>query len=166
MNNEVIKKHCSWCYNASKNKKVYTSHTLKDERGKIICPKLLKTVCRNCGKTGHVMGKFCQEPQKPKRLLLPAMSYYMPREDDSNYETGDSDCFPLSSDDEDDEEDDKRNTNQLKQLARAHPEINQNSIVSKNANPKMMQAMRSFLQEVPPSPSPPIQKTWASKLFT
>lgn len=95
-------KHCSWCYNALKNRKVYMSHWLKDTKGCITCPKLLKTVCRNCGNLGHMMGKFCPEPQKPRNQLLPSKprKNYTSREDEE-YETGDSDYFELSSDEED-----------------------------------------------------------------
>ena len=101
---EVKQNTCSWCRNGCKNKKVYTSHSLKDNSGVITCPKLLKTICRNCGKTGHAMGKFCPEPSKPKHLLLPAKcSFYIDRNDpEYGYTSGDSDYFPLSSDDEDD----------------------------------------------------------------
>ena len=50
------------------------------------------------------MGKFCPEPSKPKHLLLPAKcSFYIDRNDpEYGYTSGDSDYFPLSSDDEDD----------------------------------------------------------------
>jgi hypothetical protein len=50
------------------------------------------------------MGKFCPEPLKPKHLLLPAkLSFYVDRNDpECDYKSGDSDYFPMSSDDEED----------------------------------------------------------------
>ena len=163
-------KKCSWCYNGCKNKKVYTSHYMKNHKGEITCPKLLKAICRNCGKTGHVMGKFCLEAQKPRCDLLPEphRRFYIDRCDDS-YTPGDSDYFPLSSDDE---TEDEKNTNELCAIAdKYHPQIR--SIATTNATPEMMQSMRNFLRpsgEPAPAksivvPPPPTQQTWASKLF-
>ena len=152
-------KKCSWCYNGCKNKKVYTSHYMKNHKGEITCPKLLKAICRNCGKTGHVMGKFCLEAQKPRCDLLPEphRRFYIDRCDDS-YTPGDSDYFPDSSDDE-------KNTNDLCAIAdKYHPQII--SIATTNATPEIMQSICEPAQAKPIVVSPPpTQQTWASKLF-
>ena len=34
---EQRKRICSWCYNGCKNKKVYTSHNMKNYKGEITC---------------------------------------------------------------------------------------------------------------------------------
>lgn len=152
-------KNCSWCYNGCKNRKVYTSHYMKNKRGEITCPKLLKSVCRNCGKTGHVMGKFCLEARKPDELLLKSRRrFFIDRRTSDDYCPGDSDYFPLSSDDE---SDDDKNTKELRGIADEHyPQII--SITSTNATPEMMQSVRTFLRPKPVEPA----QTWASKLFT
>jgi len=138
---DKIKKRCLWCYNGCKNKKVYTSHSMKNHKGEVTCPKLLKTICRNCGKSGHAMGKFCLEAQKPMCDLLPAprRKFYIDRWNDS-YTPGDSDYFPDSSDDE-------KNTNKLQTTTT--PEIMQSICKLAPANQIVV--------------SPP--QTWASKLF-
>lgn len=41
---EVKQNTCSWCRNGCKNKKVYTSHSLKDNSGVITCPKLFVAI--------------------------------------------------------------------------------------------------------------------------
>ena len=112
-------KRCAWCYAGCKNSKVYKSHYMKNLKGDITCPKLLKTICRNCGKTGHVMGKFCMEAQKPDELLLkPRRRFFIDRITSDDYIQGDSDYFPLSSDDEpDDESHDEKNAKELKRIA-------------------------------------------------
>lgn len=169
---EQKKRICLWCYNGCKNKKVYTSHYMKNYRGEITCPKLLKTICRNCGKSGHAMGRFCLEAQKPRDELLPAPSgrkFFVDRRTCDSYYPGDSDYFPLSSDDEssDDESKDEKNATKLKEIAgKYHPEIK--SIVTTNTNPKMMEAMQTFLRpKEPVKVAVPIVVpiTWASKLF-
>ena len=138
-------KHCSWCYNAHKNKRVYTGHWLKDKNGSITCPKLLKTLCRNCGKIGHAMGKFCPEPQKPRNQLLPAKpkKNYVSRNDQS-YEPGDSDYFSLS---DDEEEDGLKYNIDPTNMAKEYPEI---------------VSTTSTTQKPPFHAS---TETWASKLF-
>ena len=147
-------KRCVWCYAGCKNKKVYTSHYMKNHSGELTCPKLLKSICRNCGKTGHVMGKFCLEAQKPRDELLPATrKFWIDRQDWELYSQGDSDYFPLSSDDDsDDEKNTKEFTDaqELRRIADEHyPQITTN-------------AVRTFLRPVVVVPT----QTWASKLFT
>ena len=156
---------CSWCFKGCKNKKVYTSHYLQNRNGDIICPKLLKSVCRNCGQTGHIMGKFCPEPQKSDHLLLPRKERsrvpYNYRESDT-YSKGDSDYFPLSSDDE---SDDEKNNKQLMEIAiNHHPCIT--DIRTNNASPELMHAMRNFLQPVPTTTTTVVPTmSWSKKLF-
>jgi hypothetical protein len=110
------------------------------------------------------MGRFCLEAQKPIEEVLPAPSgrkFFVDRRTCDAYCLGDSDYFPLSSDDESDSEDEK-----LKEIAdKYHPEIK--SIVT-TTNPEMMKATRTFLR-----PKEPVKVvvpivvpiTWASKLF-
>jgi len=156
-------KNCSWCYNGCKNRKVYTSHYMKNKRGEITCPKLLKSICRNCGKTGHVMGKFCLEARKPDELLLkPCRRFFIDRMTSDVYCPGDSEYFPLSSDDESDDEQelrrftDEQNAQELRRIADEHyPQITTNAT----------QSVRTFLRPKLIEPPKPVQ-SWASKLFT
>ena len=105
------------------------------------------------------MGKFCLEAQKPDELLLkPRRRFFIDRITSDVYYPGDSDYFPLSSDDE---SDDDKNTKELRGIADEHyPQII--SITSTNATPEMMQSVRTFLRPKPVEPA----QTWASKLFT
>jgi hypothetical protein len=149
-----IKTSCSWCYNGSKNKKIYSSHCLKNNKGEITCPKLLKSICRNCGKSGHVMGKFCLEAQKRSRDLLPApRKKFIVDRCSALYTPGDSDYFPLSSDDEEDDD------------TEVHRYFVAPEIKSTNANPKTTGSMRTFLQPKEVSAPNVVPITWASKLF-
>ena len=36
----------------------FASHNVRDRTGKVVCPVLLSTVCRNCGQSGHTV-KYC-----------------------------------------------------------------------------------------------------------
>lgn len=47
---------CAVCKAAGKSEEEYTSHFVResrDQNAKVVCPVLLKTVCRYCKKTGH-----------------------------------------------------------------------------------------------------------------
>ncbi|XP_062585115.1 nanos homolog 2-like [Saccostrea cucullata] len=44
--------HCALCQKNGETREFYTTHLLKDNRGKIICPILRKYVCPTCGATG------------------------------------------------------------------------------------------------------------------
>lgn len=102
---------CAWCKRGSKHKSVYTSHWMFGKKNEIICPKLLKERCRNCGKMGHVMGDHCPEQQKERCYLLPATSKRRHNyREDSDYREGDSDDyikFPLSTDSENDSDEEQ-----------------------------------------------------------
>jgi len=97
---------CVWCKRGGKHKTVYTSHWMFDKKNNIVCPKLLKEQCRNCGERGHVMGKHCKQQPKAKRDLLPPRKPRMFNyRDTSDYESGDSEDyakFRLSDATEDD----------------------------------------------------------------
>ncbi|XP_061186248.1 uncharacterized protein LOC133194274 [Saccostrea echinata] len=45
-------KACALCKKNGETREFYTTHVLKDNRGKIICPILRKYVCPTCGATG------------------------------------------------------------------------------------------------------------------
>jgi hypothetical protein len=54
-------KFCKVCSDAGKPQAVITSHSVKDVRdGKLVCPTLSCTKCRNCNKFGHTV-KYCLE---------------------------------------------------------------------------------------------------------
>lgn len=44
--------HCVFCKNNGEDEKVFTSHTLKDFKGRTLCPKLRLYKCPKCGKDG------------------------------------------------------------------------------------------------------------------
>jgi hypothetical protein len=45
-------KACALCKKNGESREFYTTHVLKDNRGKIVCPILRKYVCPTCGATG------------------------------------------------------------------------------------------------------------------
>ena len=49
---------CKVCKDAGKSETEYTSHFVKDKKGKTICPTLLNQACKYCRHTGHTV-KFC-----------------------------------------------------------------------------------------------------------
>ena len=49
---------CKVCMDAGKPKSLYSSHWVKDNNGKVVCPTLLSVVCPNCSNKGHTV-KFC-----------------------------------------------------------------------------------------------------------
>ena len=51
-------KFCKICYDAGKDKSVYSSHYVKSD-SIVICPTLKATECRYCRKLGHTI-KFCK----------------------------------------------------------------------------------------------------------
>ncbi len=62
--------HCSFCKNNKESEPVYSSHTLKDISGKIMCPVLRLHVCPVCTQTGdnaHTI-TYCQKLKKAKRF--------------------------------------------------------------------------------------------------
>lgn len=63
---------CKVCMDAGKSKSVYSSHWVKDNNGKVVCPTLLSVKCSRCSHMGHTV-KFCtkkidekiSKPEKP-----------------------------------------------------------------------------------------------------
>src|SRR5210317_1109788 len=52
---------CKVCKDAGKKEADYTSHWVRDApgpNGKVVCPTLLRTECKYCKATGHII-KFC-----------------------------------------------------------------------------------------------------------
>ncbi|KAK3103708.1 hypothetical protein FSP39_021182 [Pinctada imbricata] len=45
-------KYCALCKKNGETREFYTTHVLKDNRGKVICPILRKYSCPKCGATG------------------------------------------------------------------------------------------------------------------
>lgn len=59
----VTEMKCKVCFDAGKSKDVYSSHWVKDQRGKVICPTLLSQKCQKCLNFGHTV-KFCTVTEK------------------------------------------------------------------------------------------------------
>jgi hypothetical protein len=62
---------CKVCKDAGKTEAVYTSHWVRNAPGpdgKVVCPTLLRTVCKYCKAKGHVI-KFC--PKLKGKYVLP-----------------------------------------------------------------------------------------------
>ena len=57
------KSFCKVCFDAGKPENDYTSHHVKTEEGKVVCPTLLNQSCRNCGRPGHTSG-YCDQAKK------------------------------------------------------------------------------------------------------
>lgn len=66
---------CKVCKDSGEPESVYSTHFVKDNKGKPICPKLLALNCRSCGESGHTV-KFCKktavitEKKAPQQLSL------------------------------------------------------------------------------------------------
>ena len=54
---------CKVCKDSGEPESVYSTHFVKDNKGKPICPKLLALNCRSCGESGHTV-KFCKKTTK------------------------------------------------------------------------------------------------------
>jgi hypothetical protein len=63
---------CRVCYDAGKSEREYNNHRVKDRNGKVTCPTLMHTECRNCKKKGHTI-KYClqviQKPVAPQPVI-------------------------------------------------------------------------------------------------
>lgn len=71
----VYKTFCKVCQDASKSEKEYTSHNVRDIKGKTCCPTLLAQECRTCYRKGHT-SKYCPQSnavaQTPVIVAKPA----------------------------------------------------------------------------------------------
>lgn len=56
----VYKTFCKVCQDAAKTEKEYTSHNVRDAKGKTCCPTLLAQECRTCYLKGHT-SKYCPQ---------------------------------------------------------------------------------------------------------
>jgi len=63
------KPFCKVCKDAGKEEKIFTSHWVKDDQGKVCCPTLLAQKCRYCYGLGHTTN-YCQELKKAKATEL------------------------------------------------------------------------------------------------
>ncbi|XP_066574009.1 nanos homolog 1-like [Amia ocellicauda] len=62
---------CGFCKQNDETAQVYTSHQLKADDGKVLCPILMRYVCPLCGATGpraHTR-RYC--PRRPQQRALP-----------------------------------------------------------------------------------------------
>jgi hypothetical protein len=68
---------CKVCKDSGEPESVYSTHFVKDNKGKPICPKLLALNCRTCGESGHTV-KFCKKAAAvvltEKKALLPPVT--------------------------------------------------------------------------------------------
>jgi len=65
----VIKLYCKVCHDSGKSEELYTSHRVKDQTGKVVCPTLLALECNYCYAAGHTV-KYCpvlKEKEEMKR---------------------------------------------------------------------------------------------------
>jgi hypothetical protein len=59
---------CKVCFDAGDTEQVYTSHYVRDSvGGKVVCPRLLETVCRYCFENGHTL-KYCEKLKHTTRM--------------------------------------------------------------------------------------------------
>ncbi|KAG8428873.1 hypothetical protein GDO86_019066 [Hymenochirus boettgeri] len=58
--------YCSFCKNNGESKRIYTTHSLKDDQESVTCPILRNFTCPQCGATGdnaHTR-RFCPMTEK------------------------------------------------------------------------------------------------------
>ena len=58
-------KGCSWCRNAGDPE--WKLHSIRDSRGRTVCPRLLAVRCVTCGKQGHTR-KHCRAPKREEKV--------------------------------------------------------------------------------------------------
>lgn len=69
------KAFCIFCKNLELDEKVYTSHNCRAPNGKVICPNLLDTTCKNCLRKGHTRSHCTKVPQpKEEKPFKPEQS--------------------------------------------------------------------------------------------
>ena len=63
----TAKKCCKLCKDSGKSEAVFSTHFVKDNKGKVICPTLLALNCRYCNASGHTV-KFCKALEKKNKM--------------------------------------------------------------------------------------------------
>lgn len=56
-------KFCKVCKDKGLSKESFSSHNVRDEKGRVCCPSVMSHVCKKCDKQGH-MEKYCVVKQK------------------------------------------------------------------------------------------------------
>ena len=93
----VYKTFCKVCQDAAKTEKEYTSHNVRDAKGKTCCPTLLAQECRICYRTGHT-SKYC--PQNKAQAVVIKPAYVAPKFVKSHIQKNVFMCFDSDSEDE------------------------------------------------------------------
>ena len=127
---------CKVCHDAGKSEAEYTSHYVKSNDGKVVCPFLLSQKCRFCDKPGHTTS-YCLDLKKYKKAQEKAQKQVAYQEQQKQKEkpnkvSNQKNAFNLLCVDSDDEKD----TEEVAEEVFAAPSTTWASIASLPAKPQ------------------------------